>query len=119
MGPYTVYFTFKDVEIDETVPLCCSNVFAFGRSLFLDLLFVFLTDVPKLIGFENKKSLINCFFFMTEVRSKGEICEIFSIKDFDLRLQKLCLIWVSISVICFLTEIKSPRLKLVWILLKS
>ena len=35
----------------------------FGRCLFLDLLFVFLTEVPKLTGFENKNSEINYFFY--------------------------------------------------------
>ena len=74
LGSYTTYFTFKDVEIDETVPLCLKKasfragaavMFSFnffGCCLFLDLLFVFLTDVRKLTGFENKKSQINCFF---------------------------------------------------------
>ena len=37
---------------------CCSNVSAVT---FL-VVVCFLTDVPKLIGFENKKSQINCFF---------------------------------------------------------
>ena len=79
--------------------------------MFLDLLFAFLTDMPKITGFENLKSQINS---AAKVKSES-----FSIKDFDLDLQKLCLIWVSISVIRFPVEIKSSRVKLVRILLKS
>ena len=84
--------------------------------LFLDL-FVFLTDVPKSLGFENKKSQINCFFSWPKSAAKVK-SESFSIKGFHLRLQKLCLIWVNISVFRFLVGIKSPGLKLVRILLK-
>ena len=74
-------------------------------------MFAFLTDMPKITGFENLKSQINS---AAKVKSES-----FSIKDFDLDLQKLCLIWVSISVIRFPVEIKSSRVKLVRILLKS
>ena len=103
------------------------------RCLFLGLLFVkenFLTDVSNLTGFENEKPQINCFFHDRSPPAKVKF-ESFSIKDFDLRkkiaklfnildlcLQKFCLIWVSISVVRFLVRIKSPRLKLVRILLK-
>ena len=74
-------------------------------------MFAFLTDMPKIAGFENLKSQINS---AAKVKSES-----FSIKDFDLDLRKLCLIWVSISVIRFPVEIKLPRVKLVRILLKS
>ena len=74
-------------------------------------MFAFLTGMPKITGFENLKSQINS---AAKVKSES-----FSIKDFDLDLQKLCLIWVSISVIRFPVEIKSSRVKLVRILLKS
>ena len=40
------------------------------------LVFVFLTDVPKLTGFQNKKSQIK-WFFMSKVRCIGETWKFF------------------------------------------